>query len=77
MTCIWDDMYMVGAHVCREQIPGAVLAVSPQGCEHHLPTVLVEPIGRVPHLPALRQCAMRIWLHQTASKQIVTLIHRA
>ena len=70
-------MDMVRPYRCGQQIPAPVLAVSPQNCEHCLPAVRVEPTGRLLHLPAFRQCAMRIWFHPAASKQIVALIHRA
>ena len=71
------DMDMVRPHMCSQQIPAPVFAVLPQSCEHDFPTVRVEPTGRLLHLLAFRQYAMRIWFHQTASKQIVALIHRA
>jgi hypothetical protein len=70
-----DDMYMVRPHMCGQQVPAAVRAVLPQSRQYCLPPVLVEPIGRLRHLPAFRQGALRIGFHQAASKQIVALIH--
>jgi hypothetical protein len=68
-------MYMVRPHMCGQQVPAAVRAVLPQSRQYCLPPVLVEPIGRLRHLPAFRQGALRIGFHQAASKQIVALIH--
>jgi hypothetical protein len=72
-----DRMHVVASHVRSQQSPTAVGAMPPQSCQDGRPAVLVQPVWRLWHPLTLLRVALRIWLQQAASRQIVMPVHGA
>ena len=72
-----DCMHVISPHMCRKQIPSAILAVLPDRPQNGRPAFVIEEIGRLKHSFAFRQSALWIGLYKAAAEMIVGPVHGA